>query len=92
METIQENQPKRVRTRAADHDDPQRLFACPYYKHNPTKLTYQRVCCGPGWNSIHRVKYDVPCYLRFRAVLRSLWKQGTSLPSACFTPIRMSKM
>lgn len=59
LKTVQERQSKRVRSRAADHDHPQRLFACPYYKHNPAKWKHQRLCCGSGWNSVYRVKYDV---------------------------------
>jgi hypothetical protein len=32
------------------------LFACPYYKRDPHKRHSSGACCGPGWNSIHRIK------------------------------------
>ncbi|KAK3315592.1 hypothetical protein B0H66DRAFT_347417 [Apodospora peruviana] len=32
------------------------LFACPYFKRNPSKYRTQRICCGPGWEAVHRVK------------------------------------
>ncbi|KAF4973743.1 hypothetical protein FSARC_51 [Fusarium sarcochroum] len=31
-------------------------FACPFYKHDPERYTTSRSCCGPGWESVHRVK------------------------------------
>lgn len=31
-------------------------FACPYYKRNPRKYKSWRICCGPGWATVHRVK------------------------------------
>jgi hypothetical protein len=49
-----EDHKKRKRARC---DSPQkRRFACPFYKHD--RLSYQswRVCSGPGWDTIHRVK------------------------------------
>ncbi|KAF4955691.1 hypothetical protein FGADI_4384 [Fusarium gaditjirri] len=33
-----------------------RKYACPYFKYNPTKYKEWRVCPGPGWVDIHRVK------------------------------------
>ena len=35
---------------------PQRNFACPFFKHNPSRYMSWRSCPGPGWNSVHRVK------------------------------------
>jgi hypothetical protein len=32
-------------------------LACPYYKRNPYKPLSSGVCCGPGWDSVHRIKY-----------------------------------
>lgn len=32
-----------------------RNFACPFFKHDPRKFS-ARVCSGPGWPTIHRVK------------------------------------
>jgi hypothetical protein len=47
-----------------DNDDPSdkakekvaRKFACPYYKYDPEKYGDWRQCCGPGWDTVHRVK------------------------------------
>ncbi|KAF4450194.1 hypothetical protein F53441_6628 [Fusarium austroafricanum] len=33
-----------------------RKYACPYFKYNPTKYKDWRVCPGPGWTDVHRVK------------------------------------
>jgi hypothetical protein len=32
-------------------------LACPFYKFDPHKFAKQRICCGPGWDSVHRIKY-----------------------------------
>ena len=34
----------------------ERLLACPYFKHNPSKYQDVRTCQGPGWGSVRRVK------------------------------------
>lgn len=34
-------------------------LACPFYKAYPTKLCTSRSCLGPGWETVHRLKYDV---------------------------------
>ncbi|KAI0012559.1 hypothetical protein F4779DRAFT_625873 [Xylariaceae sp. FL0662B] len=31
-------------------------FACPYFKYNPAKYKEWRICPGPGWPDVHRVK------------------------------------
>ncbi|XEU99821.1 hypothetical protein FSHL1_005108 [Fusarium sambucinum] len=31
-------------------------FACPFFKHSPTKFIGERSCCGPGWINVQRVK------------------------------------
>jgi hypothetical protein len=31
-------------------------FACPFYKHDPERYETSRSCCGPGWETVHRVK------------------------------------
>lgn len=33
-----------------------KLFACPFYQHDPTMACCSRACMGPGWPSIHRLK------------------------------------
>lgn len=35
-------------------------FACPYFKYNPVKYRDWRICPGPGWPDVHRVKYVLP--------------------------------
>ncbi|KAF2036397.1 hypothetical protein EK21DRAFT_84083 [Setomelanomma holmii] len=32
-------------------------LACPYFKHAPLQTYSSRACYGPGWPSIHRMKY-----------------------------------
>jgi tetratricopeptide (TPR) repeat protein len=34
-------------------------FACPYYKRNPHGAHSSGACCGPGWDSVHRIKYNI---------------------------------
>lgn len=34
-----------------------RRLACPYFKRNPQKYQQERSCSGPGWNTVHRIKY-----------------------------------
>jgi len=31
-------------------------FACPFFKHDPVSFRSSRACCGPGWESVHRMK------------------------------------
>jgi len=35
-----------------------RLFVCPFYQNNPDRVGLPRVCHGPGWLTIHRLKYE----------------------------------
>jgi len=32
-------------------------FACPFFKRDPQKYMAHRACPGPGWITVHRVKY-----------------------------------
>lgn len=41
----------------------QRKLACPYYKNDPTKCRSSGACCGPGWDSVSRIKYDLQIIL-----------------------------
>ncbi|KAF5695776.1 hypothetical protein FDENT_82 [Fusarium denticulatum] len=34
-------------------------FACPFYKHDPERYANTRSCCGPGWETVHRVKEHI---------------------------------
>lgn len=31
-------------------------FACPFYKHDPSRFRSRRTCPGPGWLTVHRMK------------------------------------
>lgn len=42
--------------RAKKDPETGRKFACPFYKHDPRTHRKERTCCGPGWDSIHRLK------------------------------------
>ena len=41
-----------------------RKFACPYFKRDPRKHGKHRSCVGPGWTTIHRVKYATPIIIQ----------------------------
>jgi len=34
-----------------------RKLACPYFRHDPQAFSDDKSCSGPGWPSIHRLKY-----------------------------------
>ncbi|KAF5596304.1 hypothetical protein FPANT_4392 [Fusarium pseudoanthophilum] len=34
-------------------------FACPFYKNDPERYANTRSCCGPGWETVHRVKEHI---------------------------------
>lgn len=37
-------------------------FACPYFKHDRSARA-SRACSGPGWDTVHRIKYEpTTCY------------------------------
>jgi hypothetical protein len=48
-----------------------RKFACPFYKRNPGRNQRWRSCAGPGWDSIHRLKYDFTFWKFFLSRLNS---------------------
>ena len=39
-----------------DPEEEQRKFACPFYKHDPSKHKTSRACRFPGFSSMHRLK------------------------------------
>lgn len=51
------NESKRLR-RFDQRQSNERKFACPYFKRNPAKDHEWRSCYGPGYKSVHRVKYN----------------------------------
>ncbi|KAH7635958.1 hypothetical protein B0T09DRAFT_252886 [Sordaria sp. MPI-SDFR-AT-0083] len=56
---------KATTTKRAKHHGPEapggegRKFACPFCQHNPAKYRTVKTCCGPGWDSVHRVKEHI---------------------------------
>ncbi|KAH9988127.1 hypothetical protein F4779DRAFT_632307 [Xylariaceae sp. FL0662B] len=52
-----EHDPDRGGSKRAKKDvEPERKWACPFYKHDPRKYSKHRSCTGPGWPSLHRLK------------------------------------
>ena len=48
--------------------EPGTMFACPFYKHDPTRYRSRRTCLGPGWPTVHRVKEHL-----YRAHVQSIY-------------------
>lgn len=48
---------KRPKTVPDDSKPPK--YACPYYKYDPGRFGQVKTCCGPGWDKLHRVKYEL---------------------------------
>lgn len=52
--------PKRRKPLENDKSESLRkLFACPYFQHDPETYIRWRCCPGPGWATVHRVKYII---------------------------------
>jgi hypothetical protein len=45
------------------HQDPKKKLACPYYRHDPHAWNKHRACRGPGFDTVHRIKYVYGFYL-----------------------------
>jgi hypothetical protein len=50
--------------------EPKCNFACPFFKYNPRKYMCWRSCPGPGWNTVHRIKYVSNYLCHFYSSLR----------------------
>ncbi|KAK3344921.1 hypothetical protein B0H65DRAFT_573451, partial [Neurospora tetraspora] len=56
---------KATTTKRVKHHGPEapggegRKFACPFCQHNPARYRTVKTCCGPGWDSVHRVKEHI---------------------------------
>jgi hypothetical protein len=37
-------------------------LACPFFKRDPDKYSQFRTCVGPGWDTVHRLKYVAQSY------------------------------
>lgn len=38
----------------------ERLFACPYLKHDPEEYSERPSCARSGWKTVHGLRYVVP--------------------------------
>ncbi|KAH4037652.1 hypothetical protein HBI56_222930 [Parastagonospora nodorum] len=80
-----ENENSHSKKRRNTQDEPEtphllkstRKLACPYYKRDARRQHHSGACCGPGWDSVHRIKahlyrvHAVPlhcrrCYATFK--------------------------
>ncbi|KAK3392575.1 hypothetical protein B0T20DRAFT_59705 [Sordaria brevicollis] len=63
--TVTREVKKATTTKRVKHHGPEapggegRKFACPFCQHNPAKYRTVKTCCGPGWDSVHRVKEHI---------------------------------
>ncbi|KAJ8125719.1 hypothetical protein O1611_g7920 [Lasiodiplodia mahajangana] len=44
------------RPRVGDPSPRPRRLACPYFKKDPIRFQTKQSCCGPGWETVHRLK------------------------------------
>jgi len=47
---------KRVKKGVSNRFDTSPLFACPFFKRDRQRYQRQRLCPGPGWTTVHRLK------------------------------------
>jgi hypothetical protein len=59
---------------------PNRKLACPFFKHDPELYNDRRTCTGPGWITVHRVKFVILLASSFKVYTDS--PQRASLPTA----------
>lgn len=57
------------RKKANPRASPGKKFACPFSRHDPAKYKSVKTCCGPGWETVHRVKYAISLPFCLSAVL-----------------------
>lgn len=58
-------------------------FACPFFKRNPEKHRKWRSCAGPGWKTVHRMKYMIQIMTVYPVRLRLTIYKGTYISSPC---------
>ncbi len=58
-----------------------RRFACPYFKRDPRKHREHRSCVGPGWTTVHRVKYLPNMTPEYRSAAADKRPKGACLPA-----------
>ncbi|KAK6824722.1 hypothetical protein PG987_012216 [Apiospora arundinis] len=42
--------------RAKTEENPGPSLVCPFFRHDPNRFRHHRICAGPGWKTIHRLK------------------------------------
>lgn len=68
----------------------QRRFACPFFKRNPGRYQEVRSCPGPGYKSIHRLKYVArPTFNCAQPMALLTGFKGASLPQTSASKIQM---
>lgn len=50
------NKRRRVSITNTEDSEAGPRFACPFYKHDPSRYGNRRTCPGPGWPTVHRMK------------------------------------
>lgn len=53
---VEDREVKSGRKKRVKCEGGERMFACPFCKHDPVKYRNVKTCCGPGWVDVHRVK------------------------------------
>jgi hypothetical protein len=66
----------------ADRDESSsaRRLACPYYKKHHGRFQPSRACAGPGWLTVHRLKYgllDIFSYMPANPCVESIFIEST---------------
>jgi len=70
-------------------------FACPFFKRNPKKHRKWRSCAGPGWKSVHRLKYiecSLSCFNATNFIQGSIYIGVTHSQSPVLAALQYSKM
>jgi hypothetical protein len=96
----EENGQRNRNIKRAKTQDGISMFACPYYKRDPQKFKNCRSCCGPGWSSVHRVKYALSSpwlmqllgltvfYSESTCIVDTAWRKSCALDVARSSQIR----
>jgi hypothetical protein len=61
----------------------ERRLACPYYKKHRGRFQPSRACAGPGWLTVHRLKYGSLTILRYisaKSCVESTFTESTPCP------------
>lgn len=61
---------------------PMRKLACPFFKRKPQTYMLWKSCPGPGWDSVHRLKYESEHKSLLRSMADSRQRASVSVPYA----------